>query len=92
MIDTAEEYFSDKEYKIAYEISENAKSTWQINAKKLNLFLSHSKVEEIEESLEELSNAAQNKDAEQFYALHRKTKRQLLSIKESELPKLENII
>lgn len=91
-VEISEEYFSKKEYNISYDVINKAIEKWEDSEKILNIFLSHEKVDKVEESLSELSKYAQNKDKALFYATSEKAKRQLLCLKQSELPNLENIM
>ncbi len=88
----AETHFLNKEYKTSFDILNDAVEKWENSEKILNVFLSHEKVDEIEERLCELSKYAENKDKALFYATLEKTKRQLLCLKQSELPSLKNIM
>lgn len=91
-ISTANYYFSKKEYNISTEILDSLRKKWENSEKALNVFLSHEKVDEIEESLSELSQYCEQKELPHFQATFEKTKRQLLCLKQSELPNLENIL
>lgn len=91
-ISTANYYFSKKEYNISTEILDSLRKKWENSEKALNVFLSHEKVDEIEESLSELSQYCEQKELPRFQATFEKTKRQLLCLKQSELPNLENIL
>ncbi len=86
------DYFSAKEYTKSYELLNDTKEQWEESEGVLNVFLSHTKVDEIEESLSELASFAKAKEKSHFYATFEKTKRQLLCLKQSELPNLENIM
>ncbi len=89
---SAENYFSNKEYNTSSYTLDRAVKKWEDSGKFLNVFLSHEKVDEVEESLSELSKYAENKDKALFWATSEKAKRQLLCLKQSELPNLENIM
>ncbi len=91
-IKASDYYFSKKEYTTATEILDSAHTKWENSEKAMNVFLSHEKVDEIEESLSELSKFAEYKEEPHFEATYEKTKRQLLCLKQSELPNLENIM
>ncbi len=91
-IKASDYYFSKKEYTTATKILKSAHKKWENSEKAINVFLSHEKVDEIEESLSELSKYAQYKEKTDFEATLEKTKRQLLCLKQSELPNLENIM
>ncbi len=92
LVETAEVYFSEREFSKSYNTLDSATKKWEKSEKILNIFLSHEKVDEVEESLSELSKHAENKDKTLFYATSEKAKRQLLCLKQSELPNLENIM
>lgn len=91
-INASYSYFSKNEYNSATELLEYSCQKWSDSEKTLNIFLSHDIVDEIEESLSELSKYAENKETSHFQATFEKTKRQLLCLKQSELPNLENIM
>lgn len=92
IINISNYHFSKKEYNTANETLHSAAKDWSDSEKILNVFLSHEKVDEIEESLSELSKFAKHKEKTHFEATFEKTKRQLLCLKQSELPNLENIM
>lgn len=92
LIDEAESYFSDKEYNKALDISQEAHSDWSEEEKKLKVFLLHSEIDDISNSIQDIKDYAEDKDEKKFYEACKKAKRQLLSIKESELPNIENIM
>lgn len=92
MLTVAEIYFSQKEYNDTYEQCKAVEKSWDKSKKFLNVFLVHKQVEEVSQSLLTLKNQAKAKDDKAFLLTIDKTKRQLLSIKESELPDYENIL
>lgn len=85
-------YISTKEYSDAYETCKHTLSEWENTEKTLNIFLIHGEVDSITESIAQLKICAKNNDTQQFDILYEKAKRQLLSIKKSELPVFENIL
>ncbi|MBR2715438.1 MAG: DUF4363 family protein [Ruminococcus sp.] len=85
-------YFSYKEYKTAELHAENMVKEWQKSSKKLNAFLSHDKTDEINENFSQLVEFINSKDKVMFSSTCEKIKRQLLCLKKSELPNLENIM
>ncbi len=91
-ISEIENYYSDKEYTDAENVLKNTKDSWEKRQKILKVFLLHGEVEEVTESLSELSDCLKEKDSKTFLLKCEKTKRQLLFIKKSELPYLENIM
>ncbi|MBE6824118.1 MAG: DUF4363 family protein [Ruminococcaceae bacterium] len=91
-IQIAEYYISDKEFSVAQDICKNIEEEWEKSRKTLNVFMIHTYSENISESIAKLSEYAQNKDKKAFLSQSSKTKRQLLYIKQSELPNLENIM
>lgn len=91
-IDKSYHYFSDKEYSYAYKLCKNAENIWNDSAKIMSFFLVHSQIYNVSSDICELKNCAKNKEEIEFETLYNKTKRQLLSIKKSELPDLENIL
>lgn len=91
-LEISKEYFSDKEYSKSHELLNTLLKKWEDSEGVLNIFLSHTKVDEIEESLSELASFANAKEKSHFYSTFEKTKRQLLCLKQSELPNLENIM
>lgn len=92
VIIASEYHFSKKEYSTATELLDFSCEKWGDSEKTLNVFLPHEKVDEIEESLSELKEYAENKEKPEFKASFEKTKRQLLCLKQSELPNFENIM
>ncbi len=91
-IEIAESYISDKEFSDAENICEKIEVDWEKSKKSLNSFLTHTYSDGIAESIARLIEYAKNKDIEGFLSQAGKTKRQLLHIKQSELPNLENIM
>lgn len=92
MLNSAESYFSVREYKTAAFATENIYAKWNNTKNFLNIFLIHNKVEEITESISKLCEYAKTKKYDEYIFESKKIKRQLLSITESELPYLENLL
>lgn len=92
LLDTAEDYISRKEYKKALDVCTYTLKEWEDNEKTLNLFLLHSRVDEVTEDIEQLCEYAQNKERTMFSSTCVKAKRQLQHLKMSELPLIENIM
>lgn len=91
-LNKAEGYFSDKEFSDTKKLSEQIKSEWANTKEILNIFLIQDKVEDISENIENLCEYAQNEKSDEYIWECKKIKRQLLSITESELPYLENLL
>lgn len=91
-LNKADELISLKEYSDALTLVERTQCQWESTQQTLNIFLLHEDVESIYEAMSELKKYAENKDSEEFLSLSSKTKRQLLCLKQSELPILENIM
>ncbi len=91
-LDTTQFYISQKEFSQTLTLTETISDNWAESKKKLNTFLFHEDVEQIEENLKELSEYAKLKDTEEYIRLCDKTKRQLLKLKLNELPNLQNIL
>lgn len=92
MINEVEFYYSNKEYIKALDIARDTYSNWSKEEKKLKAFLLHSDIDDITDSMEDIKDYAKDKDEKKFCDACKKTKRQLLSIKENELPFIENIM
>lgn len=92
ILDEAEKYISDKEYKKATDTIESAQYSWDKSKKTLNVFLIHKDADAISENLAKLRESAEEKNKDTFLSVSKKTKRQLLRLKQSELPDLENIL
>lgn len=92
IVSEIETLFSQKEYKKAHSILDSTKKQWDNEEKILKLFLLHSEVNSISECLDEIQNMLKLNDENAFFYTCEKTKRQLLSLKKSELPYLENIM
>lgn len=92
IIESAENYISKKEYKNAYNMSRYALTQWENESKNLNVFLLHSDILVVTENLHTLCEYAQDKNADEFVKICDKTIRQLHSLKESELPLIENLL
>ena len=58
----------------------------------MNIFLIHKDADAISENLAKLRESAEEKNKDTFLSVSKKTKRQLLRLKQSELPDLENIL
>ena len=91
-LNKAEEYISIKEYKKAVSFIEKTQQEWINSEKKLNIFLLHDETEKISESLSQLKEYAQEKNTSKYLTDSKKIKRQLLRLKQSELPDFENIL
>ena len=85
-------YFSSNEYNKAYTECKYAEKTWNNSSKILSIFLVHSQLNDISKNIDELCDSAKNNDKKQFNTCYKTTKRQLLFVKKSELPDLENIL
>lgn len=92
MIKEIEDYYSIKEYKHAYDLCIKTEQNWKNSETKLKTFLLHSEINNISDSISEIKDSIKNEDKKTFYSVCQKTKRQLLSMKESELPNFENIL
>lgn len=91
-ISTAVGYAENDDYKSASKICEKTEKGWLKTHRKMNVFLIHTNVEEVTFNMAMLKTFAKNEDESMFLAYAEKTKRQLLSLKESELPYFENIL
>lgn len=92
MLNECEDYYSNKEYSNAAKKCEATLMKLKKDEGFLNVFLSQNKVDNIAYNMELLKINAQNKDEEKFETQIDKIKRQLLSLKKSELPCFENIL
>lgn len=92
ILDNAEKYISDEEYKEAADTIESAQYSWEKSKKTLNVFLIHKDADDISENFAKLRESAEEKNKDTFVSVSKKTKRQLLRLKQSELPDLENIL
>lgn len=82
----------EKENKKAAEALESAREYWKENSRVMKVFLSHDREREISENLIEIQERIGMEEIEEFYSLCERTKGQLASIKENELPLIENIL
>lgn len=85
-------YYSSKEFSKAEKSINKTKNSWKNREKTLKVFLLHGEVDTISGSLEELGDMIKQKDSKAVFYTCEKTKRQLLFLKKSELPYLENIM
>lgn len=74
------------------ETLKSARKYWHNSGRIMKIFLSHEKEREISENLIEIQERIGMEEIEEFYSLCEKTKGQLASIKENELPLIENIL
>lgn len=65
---------------------------WESISPFFDILLLHDAVDEIGNNMLELKEFAENKESADFYALCARTKKQLKSLGDSELPKIENIL
>lgn len=91
-LSTAENYISKGEYKEAISFIEKVQQEWENSERKLKIYLLHNETETITENLSEIKEYAQEKKPTKYMEVSNKTKRQLLRMKQSELPDLENIL
>ena len=91
-LSTAESYISNREYKKAVSFIEKTQQEWENSERKLKIYLLHNEAETITENLSEIKEYAQEKKTSEYMEVSQKIKRQLLRIKQSELPDLENIL
>lgn len=92
VIDIAEKYCSEKEFSKAFDTVSIAQKKWDKKSKIMNSFIDHTHTENINENFFQLLEMAQKQKDVEFLSLCEKTKRQLLSLKESELPSFDNIM
>ncbi len=92
LLETAEDYISNREFSEAYDICKHTLNEWENNEKVLNIFLLHRNVDEVTEDIAQLCEYAQNKEKAMFSSTCVKAKRQLLHLKMGELPLFENIM
>lgn len=91
-LDIAEQHCSNNEFTKAFDSIKQTQKEWDKKSKALNSFIDQTHTQNVNDCLFELLETAKNNDSKQFLSLCHKTKRQLLSIKESELPCFENIL
>ena len=87
-----EDYISDNELKSMEAEIKNTEKEWQKSENFLNFFINHNEVDRIKENFQNLCFYAEINDTKAFVELCENTKRQLLSIKERQLPYLKNIV
>lgn len=92
ILEKAEQYCSDKEFSKAFDTIKQAQLSWDKKSKVLNSLIDHTHTENINESFFQLLESAQKQERVEFLSICNKTKRQLLSMKESELPSFDNIM
>ncbi len=92
VLEKAEEYCSNEEFSKAFDTIEEAQLSWDKKSKLLNSLIDHTNTENINESFFQLLESAQKQESVEFLSICNKTKRQLLSMKESELPSFDNIM
>lgn len=92
ILEKAEQYCSDKEFSKAFDTIKQAQLSWDKKSKVLNSLIDHTHTENINESFFQLLESAQKQEGVEFLSICNKTKRQLLSMKESELPSFDNIM
>ena len=92
ILEKAEQYCSDKEFSKAFDTIKQAQLSWDKKSKVLNSLIDHTHTENINESFFQLLESAQKQESVEFLSICNKTKRQLLSMKESELPSFDNIM
>lgn len=92
ILDKAENYCSNEEFSEAFDTIEQAQLIWDKKSKVLNSLIDHTHTENINESFFQLLESAKKQEKVEFLSICNKTKRQLLSMKESELPSFENIM
>ncbi len=91
-IENIEENYRNKDYETALKMSSDTFNKWKRNAGLTNLFLYHDYVDEITSNMEQMAiYAAYRKDVE-FFSVSSQLKKQIASLKDSEIPNIENII
>ena len=84
--------YEDTEYDAALNLTKMVNDKWQKNVHKIDMLLYHDYVDEITDNLSKLSIFISKEDESQFLATCREIKNQLESLKNNEIPILENII
>lgn len=91
-IENIEENYINKDYEAALKMSSDTFKKWKRNTKLCNLFLYHDYIDEITSNMEQMTiYAAYKKDVE-FFSVSSQLKRQITSLKDSEIPNIENIV
>ena len=91
-LNLCEDYISDYELNKAKKLLENLDEKWHNSERILNIFINHNEVDDIKNDIDSMQFYLKNNNIKSFWELSDKTKRQLLSIKERQLPYLRNII
>ncbi|MGN1467986.1 MAG: DUF4363 family protein [Ruminococcus sp.] len=91
-IDEMNDCSENKKQEKAVEILDDSIDKWKCSTIEIDIFLHHDNIEEIAENFQEMKILINSEEKDDFYALAAKTKRQLLCIKEKELPFIENIL
>lgn len=91
-VEEAVKFSREKDDKKAGEVLASADEYWKRNSPVIKIFLSHDSNREISENLIEMQERIGMEEIEEFYSLCAKTKEQLASLKENELPLFENIL
>lgn len=92
LIDSADKEMMKNNFEQAILICEKMEKHWADSTKKFDVFLLHDNVDKIGNGISKMKIYAQNASVDMYFAESSSTKKDLASIKESEYPKLENIL
>lgn len=91
-IDNSKNLIQQGNYYNAEKEINSALEDFEKTAVLFDIFLAHNDVDDISQNLSELTEFAKTENKAEFNSLCEKTKRQLQSLKDSELPLFENIL
>ncbi|MBQ2687517.1 MAG: DUF4363 family protein [Clostridia bacterium] len=91
-LDTVKRLMEEESYYDAYKLSEKTIESWQKAARHLDKYLYHDYIDDITVKMSALPVYAQNEDTQAVNAQVEEIKKQLTSLKESELPYMHNIL
>lgn len=91
-LDTVKRLMEEESYYDAYKLSEKTIESWQKAAHHLDKYLYHDYIDDITVKMSALPVYAQNEDTQAVNAQVEEIKKQLTSLKESELPYMHNIL
>jgi len=92
LLNEADESIEQQDMYAAQDIAERLDTRFSNNARIFDIFMFHSEVTEIGKGLAALRRYSQTGEVSEFLATSARIKRELISMKNSRVPRLENIL
>lgn len=92
MIEQCDRHMRKSNFEEAITLCKKIENEWNEGAEKVDMLLIHDYVDDIGNDISKMRSFAENGSPDMYFAMSTSAKKELASIKESEYPKLENIL